>query len=138
MEEPSGDKRSPFNELILDIEYDWTSARRLVGPSFANDLSVTGQPYVELVGDTPRLDEGMAFLTGKALFNRYAKDAVTGGNWQEPGSEALYWHSTPTIERARQGRYWGYRVTIRLLISDNPVVSRLVQDSLEQKRLDND
>lgn len=108
-----------FLELAQQIEADWIAARREVGPSLTGELSVTGQPYVTLVSDAPRLDEDQAYLGGLGVFERYARGR----------QGALYWHSFPTIERVRQGRNWGYRVTLRLLISDNPVVSRLVEDA---------
>lgn len=105
----------PFTELAEQIEIDWLSSGGAIGFEYPGDLAVTGQPYVELVHVTPRLDIDMAILGGTGLFQSYARRKMG----------TLYWHSVPTIERVRVGRYWGYRATMRLLISDNPVVQRL-------------
>jgi hypothetical protein len=114
----------PFTELTRQIEaLEFAPGiRRIVGRPLRGDLAVTGQSYIDLITDTPRLDRDMALVAGIGLFESYARNRIG----------TLYWHSEPTIERVREGKYWGYRVAMRLLISDNPVVSRLMGEAEQE------
>lgn len=108
-----------FVDLSQRIDHDWLAANRALGPSLDEDLSVTAQPYVTLTSDTLRLDKNQALLGGLGVFTSYARGKMG----------TLYWRTAPTIERIRRGRYWAYRVKFQLLISDNPLVQRLVARS---------
>lgn len=110
----------PFLKLHEDINEYWVEQDRDFGVPTRTDLSVTGQRYVALTTETPYLDRDMAFVGGRGIFDSYARN--------RPGN--LYWHTAPTIERVRHEDGWGYRVVMKLLISDNPVVPRLAAEAM--------
>ncbi len=105
----------PFTRLIEEIE---RQKRFRVGEASTADLSVTGLPYHELIVEAG--DDDIAYLLGLQAFDSYAERRLPG---------VLYWHTKPEIERVRHGRNWGRRVRMKLLISDNPVVSRLAGEA---------
>lgn len=113
----------PFLKLHEDINEEWVRQDRDFGVPTRTELSVTGQRYVTLVADTPYLDRGMAFLAGRGIFDSYARNRI--GN--------LYWRMSPMIERIKHDDGGsGYRVQMKLLISDNPVVPRLAAEAMRE------
>lgn len=114
------EKIRSFPNAALFIDMEWRNSFGQVGPALDEDFSVTAQPYVSLTVDTPHLDEDAAIHAALSVFDSYARDK----------KGTLYWRTAPTIERIRQGRYWGYRIRLQLLISDNPLVPRLVSKAV--------
>src|SRR5215472_17553520 len=89
-----------------------------VGQSLHQALSVTGQPYDELVVNCERKTN--CLKAGLTRFEDYAN--------RRQGT--LYWKNWPSVERHIDHGVTRYVVRMNLLISDNPVVQRLVAESI--------
>lgn len=108
---------TPLPELTALIEHRFSS----IGEATDDDLAVTGQPYVDLVVDVGTRDN--AVDAGLKMFEQYATRRMG----------TLYWRQRPALERVRIARRTAYRVRMKLLISDNPVVQRIAAEALRDR-----
>jgi hypothetical protein len=108
------------SELLPQLRHAIETRFPAIGQPTRNELSVTGQPYVELITDVDSRAEADA--AGLRLFEAYAARRMG----------TLYWRTPPMLERGRNGRKHTYRVRMALLISDNPIVQRLAAEALAE------
>lgn len=95
--------------IVLDLKAIVESGFDL-GPATADELSPTGEPYVEIANPAPTPSEDAACVGMLSTFFSYAKGR----------SGKLYWRQEPVLE-LRDGNY---RVLMRCLISDQPEIQQ--------------
>lgn len=89
-----------------------------VGQSTSMYVAVTGEPYVEILGNVK--DEGSPGQMSPTIEDAYSASLAAFREYAEGKSGAIYWRVHP--ELAQERSKWAFYM--RLLISDSPVLKK--------------